>query len=64
MAVYAIGATFLSLEVFELPYLLILLAAQMPTVIGAAESAAPPRPAAARAPTILTGQAIRVGEVR
>ena len=33
MAVFAVGAIFLSLENFELPYLLLLLGAQLPTVI-------------------------------
>jgi probable O-glycosylation ligase (exosortase A-associated) len=36
LAVFCFGATFLSLEVFELPYLLLFLAAQLPTVQGVA----------------------------
>jgi probable O-glycosylation ligase (exosortase A-associated) len=36
LAVYAFGSIFLSLEVFELPYLLLLLAAQLPVVCEAA----------------------------
>jgi probable O-glycosylation ligase (exosortase A-associated) len=36
LAVFAFGASFLSLEVFELPYLLLFLAAQLPKVQGVA----------------------------
>jgi probable O-glycosylation ligase (exosortase A-associated) len=39
LAVYCFGAIFLSLEVFELPYLLLLLATQLETVTGASAQA-------------------------
>ncbi len=41
MAVYCIGSIFLSLEVFELPYLLLLLGAQLAVVSGALEQEQP-----------------------
>jgi O-antigen ligase len=37
LAVFLIGSMFLSLEVFELPYLLLLLGAQLPLTLGQAE---------------------------
>jgi probable O-glycosylation ligase (exosortase A-associated) len=47
LAVFCIGGLFLSLEVFELPYLLVLLGAQLPLVLRlherGAEDVAPPR---------------------
>jgi probable O-glycosylation ligase (exosortase A-associated) len=45
MAVFCVGASFLSLELFELPYLLLLLGAQLPVVM-----AKHPEPAAAWSP--------------
>jgi probable O-glycosylation ligase (exosortase A-associated) len=50
LILYSFGSLFLSLEVFELPYLLLLLSAQLAVVSGAAEAprarlAAPPAPA-------------------
>jgi len=55
LAVFCVGSLFLSLEVFELPYVLLLLGAQLPLVLeaqgimGAAQAAAPPRPGQAPA---------------
>jgi O-antigen ligase len=43
MAVFCVGASFLSLELFELPYLLLLLGAQLPVVMAK-------QPEASRAP--------------
>jgi probable O-glycosylation ligase (exosortase A-associated) len=50
LAVFCVGSLFLSLEVFELPYVMLLLAAQLPIVLqrqmsGAAASTPAPRPA-------------------
>jgi probable O-glycosylation ligase (exosortase A-associated) len=42
LLVFCVGATFLSLEVFELPYLMVLMMAQLPRVNGVAASAARP----------------------
>jgi probable O-glycosylation ligase (exosortase A-associated) len=47
LGLYCFGAAFLSLETFELPYLLLLLSAQLPVVIGATR---PTEYAAAAAP--------------
>jgi probable O-glycosylation ligase (exosortase A-associated) len=52
MAVYCIGSVFLSLEVFELPYLLLLLAAQLPLVSGALAQPEDPDPRLAPAAVV------------
>jgi len=49
MAVFCVGALFLSLEVFELPYLMLLIAAQLPVVVGR-ETVAAREPAPASIP--------------
>ena len=53
LAVFCFGAIFLSLENFELPYILLLLAAQLPVVTGCEGAAAAEfRPVRAVAPAV------------
>ena len=77
LAVYAVGASFLSLDTFEMPYVLVLIAAQLHglrpgearattgnTVVAARIAATPPDPAAPNWPAPGLPMAARVGRVR
>jgi hypothetical protein len=65
LAVFCIGGTFLSLEVFELPYLMLLLGAQLPLVLDRPEPVASTATPAAVVPQYAPGghapHAARVG---
>ena len=50
LAVFFVGSAFLSLEVFELPYLLALLGAQLAVLVRAEVGVAEPAPVPAPAP--------------
>jgi hypothetical protein len=63
LAVFCVGAIFLSLEVFELPYLLMMLSMQLPVALRASQTIPmadlKPATAAVRAPAHAVGLAVR-----
>jgi probable O-glycosylation ligase (exosortase A-associated) len=59
LAVFCVGALFLSLEVFELPYLLMMLSMQLPLALRASEATSAVTLEQARPPTLGSAHALR-----